>query len=192
MKKNFTFLFALFLMFVGTANAFANAYPFKITTDAENPELYAIKSGRDGSLWWTFDVTDNLISLTSYKYADNQSWYFMEVTEGETTYLQLYPYLGEGKAMGYKDTGAGAAKVWAVAPGSEGYDCRWTFDNNGGNAPYGLKTSDGKIYLSHYGGGTNKMGMWTTGPAGDGGTAMYIEPVSKNAESLAKAVGLVD
>ena len=192
MKKNFTFLFALFLMFVGTANAFANAYPFKITTDAENPELYAIKSGRDGSLWWTFDVTDNLISLTSYKYADNQSWYFMEVTEGETTYLQLYPYLGEGKAMGYKDTGAGAAKVWAVAPGSEGYDCRWIFDNNGGNAPYGLKTSDGKIYLSHYGGGANKMGMWTTGPAGDGGTAMYIEPVSKNAASLAKAVGLVD
>ena len=192
MKKNFTFLFALFLMFVGTANAFANAYPFKITTDAENPELYAIKSGRDGSLWWTFDVTDNLISLTSYKYADNQSWYFMEVTEGETTYLQLYPYLGEGKAMGYKDTGAGAAKVWAVAPGSEGYDCRWTFDNNGGNAPYGLKTSDGKIYLSHYGGGANKMGMWTTGPAGDGGTAMYFEPVSKNAASLAKAVGLVD
>lgn len=193
MKKNFTFLFALFLMFAGTMNVFADAYPFKITTDAENPELYAIKSGRSDAHWWTFDVTDNLISLGSYEpYNAAHYWYFMEVTEGGTTYLQLYPYLGEGKAMGYRNTDAGAAKVWAVAPGTEGYDCRWIFDNNNGNAPYGLKTSNGAIYLSHYGGGSNKMGMWTTGPAGDGGTAMYIEPVGKNSPTLSEAVKLVD
>ena len=167
---------------------YADAYPFKITTDAENPELYAIKSGRGDAFWWTFDVNDGLISLSSYVYDDAQHWYFMEVTEGETTYLQLFPYLGKGKAMGYKDTAAGAAKVWAVAPGTEGYDCRWIFDNNGGNAPYGLKTSNGAIYLSHYGGGSNKMGFWTTGPAGDGGTAMYYEPVSKHAATLAAAL----
>ena len=188
MKKNFSFLFALFLMFTGAMNVYADAYPFKITTDAENPELYAIKSGRGDAFWWTFDVNDGLISLSSYVYDDAQHWYFMEVTEGETTYLQLFPYLGEGKAMGYKDTAAGAAKVWAVAPGTEGYDCRWIFDNNGGNAPYGLKTSNGAIYLSHYGGGSNKMGFWTTGPAGDGGTAMYYEPVSKHAATLAAAL----
>ena len=169
MKKIFTSLFSLFLLF-GAMNAVAAEYPFKVTTDAENPELYAIKSGRGDAYWWTYTPNDSLIALSAYAYDESQYWYFMEVTEGETTYLQLYPALGEGKAMGYKDTGAGAAKVWSVTPGTEGYDCRWIFDNNNGKAPYGLKTSNGAIYLSNYGGAHNKMGFWTTGPAGDGGT----------------------
>ena len=177
MKKNFTFLFALFLMFAGTMNVFADAYPFKITTDVENPELYSIQSGRGATHWWTLDEADGTIALTAYESAPTQHWYFTEVTVEGVTYLQLHPYAAEGKAMGYKDTGAGAAKVWAVTPGEEGYDCRWIFDNNGGKAPYGLKASTGSIYLSHYGGGANKMGFWTTGPAGDGGTAMYLNCV---------------
>lgn len=191
MKKIFTSLFSLFLLF-GAMNAVAAEYPFKVTTDAENPELYAIKSGRGDAYWWTYTPNDSLIALSAYAYDESQFWYFMEVTEGETTYLQLYPALGEGKAMGYKDTGAGAAKVWSVTPGTEGYDCRWIFDDNGGKAPYGLKTSNGGIWLSNYGGAQNKMGFWTTGPAGDGGTAMYFEPVNKNASTLAKAAKLVD
>lgn len=177
MKKNFTFLFALFLMFAGTMNVSAAAYPFLITTDVENPELYSIQSGRGATHWWTLDEADGTIALTAYESAPTQHWYFTEVTVEGVTYLQLHPYAAEGKAMGYKDTGAGAAKVWAVTPGEEGYDCRWIFDNNGGKAPYGLKASTGSIYLSHYGGGANKMGFWTTGPAGDGGTAMYFNCV---------------
>ena len=191
MKKIFTSLFSLFLLF-GAMNAVAAEYPFKVTTDAENPELYAIKSGRGDAYWWTYNPTDSLIYLSAYAYDDSQYWYFMEVTEGEATYLQLYPALGEGKAMGYKDTSAGAAKVWSVTPGTEGYDCRWIFDNNGGKAPYGLKTSNGSIWLSNYGGAAYKMGFWTNGPAGDGGTAMYFEPVNKNAATLGKAAKLLD
>ena len=190
MKKIFTSLFSLFLLF-GAMNAVAAEYPFKVTTDAENPELYAIKSGRGDTYWWTFNPSDGLISLAAYTYVDEaQYWYFMEVTEGETTYLQLYPYLGKGKAMGYNDPTAGAAKVSAVAPGTEGYDCRWIFDNNGGNAPYGLKTSNNAVWLSHYGGGANKMGFWTNGPAGDGGSAMYFQEVKvrKNPEAFLAAV----
>lgn len=187
MKKIFTSLFSLFLLF-GAMNAVAAEYPFKVTTDAENPELYAIQSGRGAAYWWTFNPSDATISLAAYTYFDAaQYWYFTEVTEGETTYLQLHPYLGEGKAMGYKDTAAGHTKVWAVTPGEEGYDCRWIFDNNGGKAPYGLKTSNNAIWLSNYGGVNNKMGFWTTGPAGDGGTAMYFERVSKNPEAYLKA-----
>ena len=191
MKKIFTSLFSLFLLF-GAMNAVAAEYPFKVTTDAENPELYAIKSGRGDAYWWTYNPTDSLIYLSAYAYDDSQYWYFMEVTEGEATYLQLYPALGEGKAMGYKDTSAGAAKVWSVTPGTEGYDCRWIFDNNGGKAPYGLKTSNGSIWLSNYGGAAYKMGFWTNGPAGDGGSAMYFEPVNKNAATLGKAAKLLD
>ena len=190
MKKIFTSLFSLFLLF-GAMNAVAAEYPFKVTTDAENPELYAIKSGRGDAYWWTY-TTDGMISLAAYTYDDSQYWYFMEVTEGESTYLMLYPYLGEGKAMGYTDTSAGAAKVSAVAPGTEGYDCRWIFDNNGGKAPYGLKTSNNAIWLSNYGGAHNKMGFWTTGPAGDGGTAMYFEPASKYGATLKKIATLSD
>ena len=191
MKRIFTSLFSLFLLF-GAMNAVAAEYPFKVTTDAENPELYAIKSGRGDAYWWTYNPTDSLITLSAYAYDESQYWYFMEVTEGETTYLQVYPALGEGKAMGYKDTNAGAAKVWSVTPGTEGYDCRWIFDNNGGKAPYGLKTSNGAIYFSNYGGAGYKMGLWTTGPAGDAGTAMYFETVNKNAATLGKAAKLLD
>ena len=187
MKKIFTSLFSLFLLF-GAMNAVAAEYPFKVTTDAENPELYAIQSGRGAAYWWTFNPTDATISLAAYTYFDAaQYWYFTEVTEGETTYLQLHPYLGEGKAMGYKDTAAGHTKVWAVTPGEEGYDCRWIFDNNGGNAPYGLKPTSNNIYLSNYGGAQYKMGFWTTGPAGDGGTAMYFERVSKDPQAYLNA-----
>ena len=191
MKKIFTSLFSLFLLF-GAMNAVAAEYPFKVTTDAENPELYAIKSGRGDAYWWTYTPTDGMIALAAYTYDDSQYWYFMETTEGETTYLMLYPYLGEGKAMGYTDTSAGGAKVKAVAPGTEGYDCRWIFDNNGGKAPYGLKPSSNNIYLSNYGGAQNKMGFWTTGPAGDGGTAMYFEPASKYGATLKKIATLSD
>ena len=142
-----------------TQDIVGSIYPFKITTNPSAPELYAIKSGRGDAYWWTLDESDGSLVLKAYESAPTQHWYFMEVTEGETTYLQLYPYAGEGKAMGYKDTAAGAAKVWAVAPGTEGYDCRWIFDDNNGKAPYGLKTSNGVIYLSNYGGANYKMGF---------------------------------
>ena len=186
MKKNFSFLFALFLMFAGAMNVYASAYPFKITTDAENPELYAIQSGRGATYWWTLNEADGTIVLSAYEDAPTQHWYFTEVTVEGVTYLQLHPYAAEGKAMGYKDTNAGNTKVWAVTPGEEGYDCRWIFDNNGGKAPYGLKTSNGAIYLSNHGGVQYKMGFWTTGPANDGGTAMYftclkLQPVHNKA-----------
>ena len=63
MKKIFTSLFSLFLLF-GAMNAVAAEYPFKVTTDAENPELYAIKSGRGDAYWWTYNPTDSLIIPT--------------------------------------------------------------------------------------------------------------------------------
>lgn len=166
---------------------YAGAYPFKITTDAENPELYAIQSGRGATYWWTLDEADGTIVLRAYESASTQHWYFTEVTVDGVTYLQLHA--ANGKVMSYQDTGAGAAKVWAMDPDTEGYDSRWIFDNNGGKAPYGLKPTSNNIYLSNYGGVNNKMGFWTTGPAGDGGTAMYftcvkLQPVHNKAYAV--------
>ncbi len=167
-----------------TQDAVGSTYPFKITVNPSAPELYAIKSGRGDAYWFTYDPSDGLISLSAYSYLPSQYWYFMEITEGEDTYLQLYPYLGEGKAMGYRDSESGAAKVVSVTPGTEGYDCRWIFDNNGGDAPYGLKTSDRSSYLSNHGGVMFKMGLWTAGPLTDTGTAMYFESVSVDTTSV--------
>ena len=195
MKKNFTFLFALFLMFAGTANVFADAYPFKITTDPENPELYAIKSGRGDAYWWTYDVVGSMISLKSYEDVPAQYWYFMEVNVDGTAYLQLFPYLGEGKAASYQDTNNGANKIFAKLPGTNGWSNTWKLVSTNGGAPYGLQTPNGATYLSHNGGGANYMGMWSTGPSGDGGTAMYFQPVDKevkNLSALVKSIKLSD
>ena len=177
MKKNLSFLFALFLMFTGAMNVYAGAYPFKLTTDAENPELYAIQSGRGSAYWWTLDESDGSLVLKAYESAPTQYWYFMEVTEGDKTYLQLFPYAGEGKAMSYSDPTDGHSKVFAQELGAEGYDSRWIFDANGGNAPFGLKTSNDATWLSNYGGSGYKYGFYGRGPAADGGSAMYLSYV---------------
>ena len=192
MKKNFTFLFSLLLLF-GAVNATATEYPFKVTTDAENPELYAIKSGRGDAYWWTYDATDGMIFLSAYAYEPSQYWYFKEVTVGDSaTFLQLYPYTGEGKAMSYQNTDNAPAKIYAVTPGEEGWNSNWLLETTNGGAPYGLWTSGKENRLSNNGGTHNKMGMWNASPSADAGTAMYFEPVSKHAPTLAKAAKLID
>ena len=134
MKKIFTSLFSLFLLF-GAMNAVAAEYPFKVTTDAENPELYAIKSGRGDAYWWTYDVAGSMIYLKSYEDVPMQYWYFMEVDVDGATYLQLFPYLGEGKAASYQDTNNGANKIYTKLPGTNGWSNTWKLVSTDGGAP---------------------------------------------------------
>ena len=161
-------------------------YPFAVTTDDENPELYAIKSGRDNKdleWWYTYDESDNMIALTQFTGADNQYWYFKEVASDKNAHgLQLYPAVGNGMVMSYENTENGRAKIVAKELGIEGWYSTWIFETTEGNAPYGLQTEDKKNRLSNNGGVVDnqgnltnfKMGMWNASPSADAGSAMYF------------------
>lgn len=154
-------------------------YPFVLTTDDNNPALYAIKSGRtnDGKGWWyTFDDSDGKIALSSFTAADNQYWYFKEVVKNDNLYLQLYPFVGEGKAMSYTSTGNDAASVVVESKqaADASYNTLWQWETTNGVAPYGLQTEGKENRLSNNGGVGNKMGMWNASPSSDTGSAMYL------------------
>lgn len=150
-------------------------YPFTVTTDDENPVLYAIKSGRGDAYWYTYDSTDGKIALSQYTGADTQLWFFKEVeTDDYKCALQLYPYTDKTKAMSYENTNSGKAKIVAQAPGTEGWTNLWLLATTNDEAPYGLQTYNKANYLSNNGGTGNKMGMYTAAPSTDGGTAMYF------------------
>lgn len=154
-------------------------YPFVLTTDDNNPALYAIKSGRtnDGKGWWyTFDDSDGKIALSSFTAADNQYWYFKEVVKNDNLYLQLYPFVGEGQAMSYTSTGNDAASVVVESKqaADASYNTLWQWETTNGVAPYGLQTEGKENRLSNNGGVGNKMGMWNASPSSDTGSAMYL------------------
>ena len=151
-------------------------YPFTVSSESEK-YYYAIKSGRDtdGKTWWyTYTPSDGKIQLTQFVASDDQLWYFMEVTEGENTYIRLFPKNGNGMAMSYDNTNGGANKIVAKPIGTNGWTNTWEFVKSGGFAPYGLKTPTATMYLSNHSGVGSKMGMHSSAPSNDAGTAMYI------------------
>ena len=171
------------------------SYPFVLTTDDANPALYAIKSGRDNDKkewWYTYDENDSKIGLKQYEATQEQLWYLKEVVTAENKCaLQLFPYVGKGKAMSYQNSNNGASKIVAQELNAEGWQNLWLFVSTNGNAPYGLRTYDEKNYLSNNGGVSNKMGMWNAAPNADSGTAMYfISPADNLAELIQNAKDL--
>ena len=168
-------------------------YPFTVTTDDENPVLYAIKSGRGEAYWYTYDAADGMIALSQYTGATEQMWLFKEVVTEDYQYaLQLYPYAAPTKAMSYENTNSNPAKIVAKEVGTEGWINLWLSVSTDGAAPYGLQTYNKANYLSNNGGVTNKMGMWTAAPSADPGTAMYFVTPAEALESLiAKAKDLL-
>ena len=160
-------------------------YPFTITTDDENPILYAIKSGRGDAYWYTYDNSDGKISLSQYTGADTQLWFFKETaTDDYKCALQLYPYADKTKAMSYENTNNGTAKIVAQTPGTEGWTNLWLLASTNDAAPYGLQTYNKANYLSNNGGTGYKMGMWTAAPSADPGTAMYFSTPSETLQDL--------
>lgn len=156
-------------------------YPFKLTLDENDPDAYAIKSGRtnDQKEWWYTYTTDGKIHLNNFVgHEKNQYWYFTETKENGTYYLQFHPLAAPGKLMSYTDHTGGPDKVSGQDAGAEGYDSKWLFDAGNGSEPYGLKTADGTTYLSNHGGYKNNMGFYTAGPNSDPGTAMYLTAFS--------------
>ena len=172
MKKFYLLISALACAAGTWAQTVASELPFELSNNSEK-HYYAIKSGRGDARWYTL-TGDNKIHLDAYTGADNQLWYFMQVTNGGNNYLQLYPKTQEGKAMSYQNTSDGGNKIVAQTPGTSGYTCTWTLYNLGETNKFGLKTSDNVTYLSNYGGVSNNMGLYSGDPTTDSGTALYI------------------
>ena len=141
--------------------------PFTLTKDEENPALYkiVIKRADDNSKVLGYEYNDGKIAVNdAVNNSSWQAWYMTNCTNGIT----IHPYNAEGKVIGVNDTGNGAGKVTAATKGINAYD-EWTLVELS-NGYYNIKIHNGSNYLSHNGGGGNKMGLWDGNPTGDGGT----------------------
>ncbi len=148
--------------------------PVQLTTNDAAPFYYALKSGRTGEFWYTYDSSDGKISLGANTGADIQLWFFKGLYQDGKLCVQLYPKADPTKAMSYQNTNNDPAKIVAQVPETEGWKNTWKIVNTNGAAPYGLRTPGDENYLSNNGGTGNKMGMWNASPADDTGTAIYI------------------
>ena len=162
-------------------------YSFDLTTDDENPNLYAIRNHRSQTSWFTYLTTGDdagKIALQSYTGADAQLWYFKEVASDKNAHgLQLYPYLGEGKVMSYPNENSAANCIIAKAvDNTDGYKGTWIL-KDGNNNSFGLQTEGLNNYLSHNGGNNNKMGLWHGGMS-DAGTPLYISDPAEVLQAL--------
>ena len=151
----------------------APAAVVRLTTDEANPVLYkiVIKRADDNSKVLRYDNNDGKVAV-----GDNntdttwQAWYFMQGDNGIT----IHPFNANGDVIGVNDNGDGAGKVTTAAEGVNAYD-EWALVERA-DGYYNIQISDGSNYLSHNGGGSNKMGLWDGNPTGDGGTLFkFIE-----------------
>ena len=180
--KKFTFLLTLLLSLTA---AWAQDYPFVLTTDPANPALYYIYSGRDGAGQAGGCVFCNEIPygeskhklVLMYKNPNNveltQLWYFME---DENKMLKIIS-AADGRMITVESTTDGAKKVYMQSPEELTHKYyTWTLDVSGGC--YAFKTSDGKTYLSHNGNWTTggpQMGLYNANGSKDEGSRVFFE-----------------
>ncbi|MBO5181437.1 MAG: hypothetical protein J6B92_06075 [Paraprevotella sp.] len=158
-----------------------SGYPFNLSPDANDPNAYAIKSGRDNDNkeWWYTYTNEGKIALTQFiNTNEKQYWFFKEIKDNGNYYLQLYPFAGEGKVISYNNTNRGTDRVSGQDANAAEYNNKWFFISTNGNAPYGLQTSGRETYLSNHTGVGSNMGFYNVAPNGDTGTAMYFTAFS--------------
>ena len=180
--KKFTFLLSLLLSLTA---AWAQDYPFVLTTDPANPALYYIYSGRDGAGQAGGCVFCNEIPygetkqklVLMYKNPNkvelNQLWYFMEDQSGGIKIISA----ADGRMITVENTTDGAKKVYMQSPEELTHIYyTWTLDVSGGY--YAFKTSDSKTYLSHNGNwqtGGPQMGLYNANGSKDEGSRVFFE-----------------
>lgn len=158
----------------GSTFMIEKSLPVQLTANDAEPFYYALKSGRPGEFWYTYDSSDGKISLGANTGADTQLWFFKGLYQDSKLCVQLYPKADPTKAMSYENTNNDKGKIVAQVPETEGWKNTWKFVDTNGDAPYGLRTPGDENYLSNNGGTGNKMGMWNASPADDEGTAIYL------------------
>ena len=142
-------------------------YPVTITTDVANPVLYTMKSRRGDTKAVQYLPADghkfNISNVSDGSAV--QAYYFTEGTVRGQVYV--HPYAARGMVLAANDTGDGADKAFATEKGSAQHD-QWKFVEATLNEVtwYSLQPVGTSTYFSNFGGGSNKMGFYSTADEG--------------------------
>ena len=194
MKHKYLLVLAALMMLTNTAMAQKQAnvekanYPFELTTDANNPILYYIFSGRDSQggtaftyvfaneVPWGDSVNKLQIVRQDPRIPRNQLWYFMEEGEG------VMIISAEDNRMITVAQTTDAPKCTLMQTAEERTNDFYTWILDCTNDCYAFKTSDGKSFLSHNGNWQSsgpQMGLYNADGSKDEGSRVFFEALPK-------------
>lgn len=156
--------------------------PFELTTDKENPILYAIKSARNGgNFYFTLEGNNvKLVNNADIVNNDKAKWFFML---DENKNVKIYPYAGEGKTMGYLTVGDDADKLTTDNTAADWVaDTYYLYLNVNKAADYNNKyfafrPTEGNNYVSNIYGTTRLVGFYNQ--YNDHGTRLGFESINE-------------
>lgn len=181
--------------------AITTDYPFIITTDAANPVLYFIFSGRDSqggaekryvfqnSIPWEDTEYKLQIMTQDPRNFPDQLWYFMEGEDG----LMIISLEGH-RMITVASTDDGAKKIqMQVAEERTNAYYTWKLDLTDGC--YSFMTSDSNSYLSHNGNWATagaQMGLYNANGDQDEGSRVFFQalPVENYPEGITPPAGI--
>lgn len=151
--------------------------PVILTTNINAPVLYVMNSKRGASKALQYDPTEEHTFCIAEKVESSvkQAFFFME--GDAATQVYVYPFAAGEQVLSADNTDNGAKKVFAKVMGEMNKQ-QWTFHKQIFESVdcYGLKPVGTNTYLSNYGGGSAKMGFFTT--LNDGGSLFTFTPTT--------------
>lgn len=171
------------VLYAAVSAAVETGLPVELTTDAANPIVYNILINRgDGKALQYDGISTDMVAVAN-RSNSNQTfgWYFML---GNDNKVNIYPYLGRGKALATNSYSEGAGKVKAVATGSADYGYDWSITKITDSDWYNITILNGSgttYYFSNNGGVNNKMGFFNSNTSTDGGSMFKFEKVDYEA-----------
>ena len=156
--------------------------PFELTTDKENPILYAIKSARNGgNFYFTLEGNNvKLVNNADIVNNNNAKWFFML---DENKNVKIYPFAGDGKTMGYLTVGDGADKLTtdntAADWVADTYSLYLNVNNaaNYNNKYFAFRPTEGNNYVSNIYGTSRLVGFYNA--YDDHGTRLGFESINE-------------
>lgn len=194
MKHKFLLILTTLIMLASTATAQSHRsvtteYPFEITTDATNPILYYIYSGRDGGNSYVFaneipyKETANKLQIVfknPYSADLNQLWYFMQEGDG----IKIIS-AADNRMVTVANTND-APKCTLMQNADELTNAYYTWLLDCTNGYYAFQTSDGKTFLSHNGNWQTagpQMGLYNANGYDDEGSRVTFEALPDDEDS---------
>ena len=157
--------------------------PFEITTDAENPICYTIKTRAT----YYYTLSGNNIALsngTDFAENTNKHWFFMLDNDKN---LKIYSLADKVNSMGYITVGDGNTKLTKdhTADGfvADTYTLYFNDDTNNSSewyskACFAFRPTEGDTFVSNHGGEGNKIGFYNG--YNDNGTRVEFECVNSH------------